>query len=410
VNIIPTRVFPMMTDYQLSAIPLFIFMAAMLERAGLIDEMFTVVYKWLGGLRGGLASATVLASTILAAMVGIVGAAVVTMGMIALPAMLSRKYDPKLAIGSVMAGGTLGILIPPSILAIIYAVVAQASVGELYIGAVFPGLLLSGLYMTYATIRCWINPAMGPALPVEDRVGMKEKLLLLRSMIAPIILIFLVLGLIFTGAATPVESAGVGSFGALAVAAMHRRLTFTAIKEACFVCLKNSALVLWIMFGASIFVGFYVLQGGQEFVSAMILGTGLGPYGILFLMMAILIFLGMFLDWVGILLLAVPIFVPIVTSLQFQGILGFSGVKPSEVSIWFGVIYLVNMQMSFISPPYGPALFYMRGVAPKEIPTSTIFSASLPFLLLQALGLFICIVYPEITLYLPRLAYGVIGK
>jgi tripartite ATP-independent transporter DctM subunit len=410
VNIIPTRVFPMMTDYQLSAIPLFIFMAAMLERAGLIDEMFTVVYKWLGGLRGGLASATVLASTILAAMVGIVGAAVVTMGMIALPAMLSRKYDPKLAIGSVMAGGTLGILIPPSILAIIYAVVAQASVGELYMGAVFPGLLLSGLYMTYATIRCWIDPTMGPALPVDERVGTKEKLVLLRNMIAPTVLIFLVLGLIFTGAATPVESAGVGSFGALVVAALHRRLTFASIKEAAFICLKNSALVLWIMFGASIFVGFYVLQGGQKFVSGMILGTGLGPYGILLLMMIILIFLGMFLDWVGILLLAVPIFVPIVVSLPFEGIFGLPGVKPGEVPLWFGVIYLVNMQMSFISPPYGPALFYMRGVAPKAIPTSTIFAASLPFLVLQAVGLFVCIAYPEITLYLPRLAYGMVGK
>ena len=198
INIIPSRIFPMMTDYQLSAIPLFIFMAAMLERAGLINEMFTVVYKWLGGLRGGLAAATVLASTILAAMVGIVGAAVVTMGMIALPAMLSRKYDPKLALGSVMAGGTLGILIPPSILAIIYAVVAQQSVGELYIGCVFPGLLLSSLYMGYAMIRSWINPSLGPALAKEERVSMREKLLLLRSMIAPIILIVLVLGLIFS--------------------------------------------------------------------------------------------------------------------------------------------------------------------------------------------------------------------
>jgi tripartite ATP-independent transporter DctM subunit len=396
----------MMTDYQLSAIPLFIFMAAMLERSGLIDDMYTVVYKWLGGLRGGLAAATVFASTILAAMVGIVGAAVVTMGMIALPAMLQRKYDPKLALGAIMAGGTLGILIPPSILAIIYAVVAQQSVGELYIGAVLPGLLLSGLYMTYALIRCYINPTMGPALPKEERLTFKEKLVLLRSMIAPIILIVLVLGLIFTGMATPVESAGVGSFGAVVVAALHRRLTFNAVKEASFICMKNSALVLWIMFGASIFVAFYVLQGGGDFVTKMILGTGLGSYGILFLMMIILIFLGMFLDWVGILLLAVPIFVPIVAKLQFDGLFGLPGVKPDDVALWFGILYLVNMQMSFISPPYGPALFYMRGVAPKEIPTSQIFLASLPFLALQAFGLFICIVYPEIAMYLPRLAFG----
>jgi tripartite ATP-independent transporter DctM subunit len=406
VNIIPSRIFPMMTDYQLSASPLFIFMAAMLERAGLIDEMFTGGYKWLGGGRGGLAAATVFACTILAAMVGIVGAAVVTMGMIALPAMLGRKYDPKLALGSVMAGGTLGILIPPSILAIIYAVVAQTSVGELYIGAVIPGLLLSGLYMAYALIRCYINPALGPALPKEERLNFKEKLLLLRSMIAPIILIVLVLGLIFTGAATPVEAAGVGSFGAMVVAALHRRLTFKAVQEASFICLKNSALVLWIMFGASIFVAFYVLQGGGKFVSDMILGTGLPPYGILMLMMVILIFLGMFLDWVGILLLAVPIFVPIVVSLPWDGVFGLPGVEPSRVAIWFGVVYLVNMQMSFISPPYGPALFYIRGTTPKEIPTSAIFASSLPFLFLQAVGLSMCIIFPELTLYLPRLAFG----
>ena len=409
VNMIPTRIFPMMTDYQLSAIPLFIFMAAMLERAGLIDEMFSVVYKWLGGLRGGLAAATVLASTILAAMVGIVGAAVVTMGMIALPAMLERKYSPRLAIGSVMAGGTLGILIPPSILAIIFAVVAQESVGELYIGCVLPGLLLSGMYMTYSITRSFLDPTMGPALPEEERVTFVEKLILLRGMIAPFILIFLVLGLIFTGTATPVESAGIGSFGAILVAALYGRLTFTSIREACYICLKNSALVLWIMFGASIFVAFYVLQGGGDFVAQMILGTGLGPYGILLLMMVILIFLGMFLDWIGILLLAVPIFVPIIKALEFNGLFGLPGVAPEDVPLWFGVIYLVNMQMSFISPPYGPALFYMRGVAPRWIPTSDIFLSSLPFLALQATGLFVVVVFPEIALYLPRLAYGTGG-
>jgi tripartite ATP-independent transporter DctM subunit len=406
VNMIPARIFPMMTDYQLSAIPLFIFMAAMLERAGLIDEMFTVVYKWLGGLRGGLASATIFACTILAAMVGIVGAAVVTMGMIALPAMLERKYEPKLAIGAIMAGGTLGILIPPSILAIIYAVVAQESVGEIYIGCVFPGLLLSALYMTYATVACYIKPEWGPALPKDQRVSIREKMVLLRKMIAPITLIFLVLGLIFTGAATPVESAAVGSFGALVVAALHRRLTFKAVKEACFICIRNASLVLWIMFGASIFVAFYVLQGGDVFVKDMILGTGLPPYGILWLMMVILVFLGMFLDWVGILLLCVPIFVPIVISLQFDGVWGLPGVDPKDTALWFGVIYLVNMQMSFISPPYGPALFYMRGVTPRWISTADIFRSSLPFLALQLLGLTIVIVFPEIALYLPRLAYG----
>ena len=179
-NIVPSRIFPQMTNYQLSAIPLFIFMAAILERAGIIQDMFDVIYKLLGGLRGGLASATILASTILAAMVGVIGAAVVTMGIIALPAMLARNYDSKIAMGSIMAGGTLGILIPPSILAIIYAVVAEQSVGELFVGSVVPGLLLSGMYIGYVTLRCWLNPELGPAIPVEERVDLREKLLLMK--------------------------------------------------------------------------------------------------------------------------------------------------------------------------------------------------------------------------------------
>src|SRR5690349_5622144 len=183
-NMLPSRVFPFMTDYQLSAVPLFIFMAAVLEKAGIIEELFDVIYKWLGSLKGGLASATVLACTALAAMVGVVGATEVTMGMIALPAMLRRGYDQKLACGSLLAGGTLGILIPPSVMAIVYAVVAQQSLGELLVGSIFPGLMLSGFYIAYITIRCYINPKLGPALPAEERVGFREKVPLLRNTIA----------------------------------------------------------------------------------------------------------------------------------------------------------------------------------------------------------------------------------
>ncbi|NBC34277.1 MAG: TRAP transporter large permease subunit [Alphaproteobacteria bacterium] len=405
-NIIPTRIFPLMTNYQLSAIPLFIFMASMLERAGLIDEMFDVIYKWLGGVSGGLAAATIIASTILAAMVGVIGAAVVTMGLIALPAMLKRRYDPKIALGSIMAGGTLGILIPPSILAIIYAVVAQQSVGELYVGSVLPGLMLSGLYIVYVSIRTALDPRKGPPLPVGERVDWGTKFKLLGRMLAPIILIAVVLGVIFSGAATPVEAAAIGSFGAMVVAALHGQLTWIHVRDAAVSTMKASAMVLWIIFGATIFVGFYILRGGQEFVSELILGIGLGPYGILVLMMVILVFLGMFLDWVGILLLAVPIFIPIVNQLAFDGLLGLPGVAPQDIALWFGVLYLVNMQMSFLSPPFGYALFYLRGVAPKEIATGTIFLAALPFLALQVLGLAVCVLFPEIVLWLPRQVYG----
>lgn len=402
-NIVPSRIFPLMTDYQLSAIPLFIFMAAMLERAGLINQMFDVIYKLLGGIRGGLASATIIASTILAAMVGVIGAAVVTMGIIALPAMLRREYDTKIAMGSIMAGGTLGILIPPSILAIIYAVVAEQSVGELFIGAVIPGLMLSSLYIMYVTVMCYVYPEKGPPIPEHERVDFRGKLALMGEMAAPIILIMVVLGVIFSGAATPVEAAGIGTFGSFIVAALHGRLTWPVVRAACVTTLKASAMVIWIMFGATIFVGLYVLEGGQQFVTEALEGSGLGPWGILILMQVILVFLGMFLDWVGILLLCVPIFVPIIKGL---GAAYFGLESPDDLALWFGVLYLVNMQMSFLSPPFGYALFYLRGVAPAEIPMSDIFKSALPFLALQILGLTICMLFPELIIWLPRQVYG----
>ncbi|MCF6327834.1 MAG: TRAP transporter large permease subunit [Devosiaceae bacterium] len=392
-NIVPSRIFPLMTDYQLSAIPLFIFMAAMLERAGIINDMFSVIYKLLGGLKGGLASATIIASTILAAMVGVVGAAVVTMGIIALPAMLARKYDTKIAMGSIMAGGTLGILIPPSILAIIYAVVADQSVGELFIGAVIPGLMLSSMYILYVTVRSYINPKLGPPIPIEERISVREKFRLMGKMTAPITLIIVVFAALFSGAATPVEAAGIGTFGSFIVAALHGQLDWRTVREACITTLKASSMVIWIMFGATIFVGLYVLEGGQQFVTGALAATGLDRWGILILMMIILIVLGMFLDWVGILLLAVPIFVPIIKDLGFD-------------PLWFGVLYLVNMQMSFLSPPFGYALFYLRGVAPKSIPMSDIFKSALPFLAIQLTGLILLMVFPQLILWLPSIVYG----
>ena len=402
-NIVPSRIFPLMTNYQLSAIPLFIFMASMLERAGIINDMFDVIYKVLGGVKGGLAAATIIASTVLAAMVGVIGAAVVTMGIIALPAMLKRNYDPKISMGSIMAGGTLGILIPPSILAIIYAVVAEQSVGELFIGAVIPGLLLSGLYLLYVIVSCMIDPRTGPPIPEEERIPFKEKVRLLSNMSAPIALIVIVLGVIFTGVATPVEAAGIGTFGAIVVAAIHRNLDWQTLREASLTTLKASAMVIWIMFGATIFVGLYVLEGGQQFVQGALEATGLGPWGILIIMQIVLVVLGMFLDWVGILLLCVPIFVPIIKAL---GAASFGLDSPDDLVLWFGVLYLVNMQMSFLSPPFGYALFYLRGVAPADIPMTDIFKSALPFLALQVLGLALCMLFPGLITWLPNLVYG----
>jgi tripartite ATP-independent transporter DctM subunit len=319
--------------------------------------------------------------------------------------MLRKGYEPKLACGSLLAGGTLGILIPPSVMAIVYAVVAQQSLGELLIGSVFPGLLLSGIYIGYVTIRCYINPSLGPALPVAERVNFREKLRLLRNTITPVLVILLVLGVIFFGIATPVEAAGIGTFGALVVCALHRRLNWIALYEASLATLKATAMVMWIFFGATMFVGFFIVKGGQTFVSDLIIGTGLPAYGILFLMMVVLFILGMFLDWVGILLLTVPIFLPILKTLAFSGVFGIDGVPASSLPLWYGVIFMVNMQMAFLSPPFGYSLFYLKSVAPPQITMALIFRAAIPFICLQALGLTLCIIFPKIILWLPSLLY-----
>ncbi len=390
--LVPQRIWNNMTQYLLAAIPLFIFMASMLEKSGLIEEIFDVAYKWLGRIPGGLAVATVVASTVLAAMVGVIGAAVVTMALVALPSMLRRGYSPVLAVGTVMAGGTLGILIPPSVLAIIYGLVANQSVGELYLGSVLPGLLLSGLYILFSMLYAIAYPQAAPRIPLEETPSWQERWRSLGKIWAPLLLIFLVLGTIFLGLAAPTEAAAVGAFGALLVAALHRKLTWSNLRLALEQTAKATAMVLWIIFGANAFVGFYVAQGGDRYISEILLGTGLSPWGILILMQVILIILGMFLDWVGILLLAVPIFVPIIRSLGFD-------------PLWFGVLYLVNMQMSFLSPPFGYALFYVRGVAP-QVPMGTIYKAALPFLFLQLLGLVLVMLFPRLATWLPSLVYG----
>jgi len=390
--LVPQRMWNNMTQYLLAAIPLFIFMASMLEKSGLIEEIFDVAYKWLGRVPGGLAVATVAASTVLAAMVGVIGAAVVTMALVALPSMLRRGYSPVLAAGTVMAGGTLGILIPPSVLAIIYGLVANQSVGELYLGSVLPGLLLSGLYMLFSILYALINPKGAPRIPKEEAPTWAERWRALRSIWAPLVLIFLVLGTIFLGLAAPTEAAAVGAFGAMMVAALHRKLSWQNLRLALEQTAKATAMVLWIIFGANAFVAFYVAQGGDRYISELLLGTGLSPWGILILMQLILIILGMFLDWVGILLLAVPVFVPIIRDLGFD-------------PLWFGVLYLVNMQMSFLSPPFGYALFYVRGVAP-QIPMGTIYRAAIPFLLLQLTGLVILMLFPGLATWLPSLVFG----
>jgi tripartite ATP-independent transporter DctM subunit len=389
VNIVPTRIFGLMTNYLLAAIPLFIFMACILERGGLIAQIYEMVHQWTGWLKGGVATATVGACAMMAAMVGVIGASVVTMGMIALPEMLKRGYDKYIAAGCILAGGTLGILIPPSVLLIVYGMVDNSSIGQLYAGSFLPGFLLAGLFILYITIRCYINPKLGPAIPKEERLPMKGKLIKTLPILPAGFLIFLVLGTIVIGIAAPTEAAGVGAAGAILLTVFSGKLGWRGLVEACENTLKSSAMVLWTMFGANVFVALYVMVGGGKFVTDLLVGSGLGKWTILLITQVMLFFLGCFIDWVGIVMLTVPIFGPIIRELGFD-------------PIWFGVLYAVNLQMSFLSPPFGYALFYLKGVAPPEVSTRDIWQSSVPFIGLQALGLVLCMIFPDIILVVPR--------
>ena len=381
-----------MTSFALVAIPLYVFMAIILQRSGIIEDLFTVMQMWFGPLRGGLAMGTVVICTLMAAMTGIVGAAVATMGILSLPAMLNRKYDKRIALGCICAGGTLGILIPPSVITVVYAVTAGVSIGRMFMGGVGPGILLSSLFIFYIAVRSWIQPELGPAPSREERkqYSFKDKLIALRAVILPILLIIGVLGSIYARIATPTEAAGVGCVGALISAAIYRRLTFDNIKESVYSTAKTTAMILWITIGARCFIAVFSAVGGDELVVNFVSELSVNRWIILILIQLMLIFLGMFLDEIGIILLCVPIFLPIIKALNFD-------------PTWFGILFLVNAQMDYITPPFGYTLFYLKGVAPPEVTMGDIYRSIIPFVLLQAGGLGLCMIFPEIVLWLPNL-------
>jgi tripartite ATP-independent transporter DctM subunit len=376
--------------------PLFVFMACLLERSGLAENLFDSLHVAMGGLRGGLGVTVILICTMLAASTGIIGASITIMGMLGLPAMMKSGYDIKLASGSIMAGGCLGTIIPPSIILIIYGAESQLSIAKLYMGGVFSGLLLSALYIAYILIRCYINPRLGPAMPEEERrkipIGKKVRMVLV-SILPPIGLIVAVLGSLFAGMATPTEAAAVGAIGAAAIAALYHRLTWTVIKESCYSTIKVTAMVFWIILGASMFTSVFLGLGGGEAIKELMLGLGLGRYSILVIMLLTILVLGCFIDCYGILLMCIPIFGPIVKDLGFD-------------PIWFGLLFTIMIQSSYLSPPFAYAIFFLRAVAPPEIKTTDLWQAVVPFISLQVAGLVLCIIFPEIITWLPAQMMG----
>ncbi|MGB2815114.1 MAG: TRAP transporter large permease subunit [Dehalococcoidales bacterium] len=385
--------FRYMTSFVLVALPLFFFMANVLERSGIADDLYELMYKWMGPTRGGLAIGTVNISTIMAAMSGISGASCVTMGLIALPSMLKRNYGKHIALGSIMAGGALGVLIPPSVPMILYGFFAQESVGRLFAGGIMPGLLLSGMFIVYIYIRCRFKPSLGPPVPKEDRANWREKFALLRSLILPIILIMIVLGSIFSGLATPSEAAALGALGSLLCASIKRQFTWKTLRQASYQSLRLTCLVLWIVAGASLFVSVYTAVGAPEFIKNVIVSLPVNRWVIMIGIQALLFMLGCFMDPGGIIMLTTPVLVPVIATLGFD-------------PIWFGVVFIVNMEMAFLTPPFGMNLFYMRGIVPPEVSMVDIINSVWPFVALQAVGLIICMAFPQIILWIPNLLLG----
>ena len=390
------RTFEASNSFILLAIPMFIFMGVMLERSGIADALYTMFYHWMGSVRGGLAMGTVVICTMFAAMVGLTGPATVTMGLIALPSMLKRKYTKDIAIGCVMAGGALGFLIPPSVLMIIYAMIARESVGRMFAGGIIPGLILATLLIAYIGIRSAFQPHLCPAIPKEERVSWKQKIISLRAIILPVLLIAWVLGSIFSGFATPSEASAMGAFGSIICAAAYGRLSWQVLQEAAYRTLRFTAMVMWIVFGATCFGTVYTGLGAVELIKQSISTLPLGPWGILIIIQLSYFILGCFLDDMAILLICLPIYIPVITALGFD-------------SLWFGILFIVNMQMAYLTPPFGYNLFYMKGITPIAAPGTTmgdIYRSVWPFVIVQGIALALVMLFPQLALWLPNLIFS----
>ena len=391
-DLLYARLFKLINNYALLAIPLFVFMGVMLERSGIAEKMYNALYLWLSGLRGGLAIITVLIGTILAACVGIIGASVSMLALLALPAMLRRGYDKSLASGAVCAGGCLGILIPPSIMLVIYGPMANISVGKLFMGAFIPGFILSGLYMTYIAIRCFLQPQIAPAVPIAERQVpfLKKTAMLATSLVPPGLLVLAVLGSIFFGIAPPTEAAAVGAFAATLLTIAYRRFNFGVLKETATQTLMVTSMILLIGGLSFVFVGVFIPAGGNKVVKELILAAPGGRWGAFVMVMFIIFLLGFFIDWIGIVFIMVPILAPIAPELGFD-------------PLWFALMICVNLQMAFMTPPMAPAIFYLRGAAPADLGVTIgdIIRGVFPFVGLIIIGLGLCVVFPQIILWLP---------
>jgi tripartite ATP-independent transporter DctM subunit len=384
--IVATTAYRQITDPGLITIPLFLLMGNFLIHSGISDRLFAALNHWLSGLRGGLAIVSIGVCVALA-MCGGFGPGILTMGLIAVPAMLKNRYNRSLALGSVMAGGVLGEIIPPSIIMIIFAYISRISIGRIFFGGAIPGLITASLYILYVTIRCHLQPSLAP--PAVEDVTWKLRWASLKDIVLPSLLVVLVMGSIFMGIATPTEAAGVGAFGSCMICVVYGRLSRKVITDSCLETMKISGMALWILVAATLFGVVYTSAGAQDMVMEIVEKVPVNRWLILGAMQVILLVFGMFMDDYAVLTICAPIFIPIARLLGFD-------------PIWFSIIFILNMQVAYLTPPFGWALILMKGVAPPEIHTKDIWRSIPPFVAIQLLVLLLTMMFPQLALWLPK--------
>lgn len=388
--IVTFRTYGFVNSYILLSVPMFLLMASILDKSGVAHDLYEALKIWAGGLPGGVAVMTLVAASVMAAMTGIIGGEVILLGLVALPQMLRLGYDSKLAIGVVCAGGSLGTMIPPSLVLVFYGLTTSTSIGDLFIASTVPGIMLALLYMAYVLVRCAINPALGPPAPPEIRnIPISAKFAAMKKVVLPLLIIFSVLGSIYTGITSVSEAAAMGVAGVVVAAAIRRTLNYVMIRDSLFTTMSTCGLLIWLSIGANAMVGVYNLLGGIAYLKSIMTGLPLDPIGVILIMMLILLILGCFMDWFSIMLLTMPVFAPVVIALGYD-------------LIWFGVLFNITMQVGYLSPPFGQAAFYLKSVTPPEISLNHIFNSLWPFIGLQVLGLAIVLFFPDVSLALGR--------
>ena len=398
--LVSTNAYGMLENYSLVAVPMFVLMASLLERAGVAKDLFNAMSIFAGNLRGGVAIQTVVVSVIIAAMSGVIGGEIVMLGLVALPQMFRLGYDRRLTIGLICASGALATLIPPSIIMIIYGLSAEVSIGSLFMAGATPGIMLAVAYAGYVLIRCQLNPSLAPTAREAEEISGETITLGRASYTAvamSVALVFAVMGAIYLGIASVTEAAAIGVGGAILVALVRNHMNWKILQESLMGTMVTVGTIVWLILGAVSFVGIFNLIGGSQYLREMILGIGLPPLGIILVMMGILMVLGTFLEWIAIAFITVPVFAPVVTTLAPE-----LGMEPSWAAIWFGVLFVMNIQIYFLSPPFGPACFWLKSVAPPDVTLQEIFRGVIPFIFIQIAGLALVMLFPEIALWLPK--------